>query len=169
MNDWIEWNGGQRPIAYGLMVEVKHRGGEIYQDYAGIQGSYCQYWDHVGFSGDIVAYRLLETTECKSKYADLLNVEGYEMLGDVLSRAFDQAASGKGAERHAQGELFENQPMQVIADMVGIGFPLGQAIKKIQESQRLPLDGAVRELLGAINYLAGAIIKLERDHAESTT
>lgn len=102
-------------------------------------------------------------------FCNILNVPGYEMLGDVLSRAFDQAASGKGAERHAQGELFENQPMQVIADMVGIGFPLGQAIKKMQESQRLPHEAAIRELLGSIVYIAGAIIKLERDHAESTT
>jgi hypothetical protein len=35
---------------------------------------------------------------------------------------------------------------------------LGQAIKKILESQRLPKGAAIHELLGAINYLAGAII-----------
>ena len=90
-----------------------------------------------------------------------LSAPGYDALGNVLLRAFEQAASGKGAERHAQGQAFDEQPMQTIAQLVGVGGPLFQAIKKAQESMRLPRDAAVRELLGAINYLAGAILHLE--------
>ncbi|HZZ05642.1 hypothetical protein [Paraburkholderia sp.] len=89
---------------------------------------------------------------------------GYDSLASVLRRAFDQAAKGKGAERHAQGAPFEAQPMQTISDLVGIGFVLGQAMKKAQEAQRLPHDAAVRELLGAINYIAGAVIFMEKNH-----
>lgn len=86
---------------------------------------------------------------------------GYESLQGVLQRALDQAQDGKGAERHADNKPFHEQPMQTIAAQVGIGFLTGQAIKKTQESQCLPAGRDVAELLGAINYLAGAIIFLE--------
>lgn len=89
---------------------------------------------------------------------------GYECLADVLDAALMQAASGKGAERHAGGHPFATQPMQEITRMVGIGFPLGQAMKKSQEAgtmaSRGQADAARRELLGAINYLAGAVLAL---------
>lgn len=96
----------------------------------------------------------------------MMNVKGYERLADVLERAFDQAATGKGAERHADNKTFHQQPMQQIADRRGVGFILGQADKKSEEAQgmanRGQVDAAVRELLGAIVYLAGAVIWLER-------
>lgn len=94
---------------------------------------------------------------------------GYQLLDDVLSRAYHQAAVGKGAERHANDKPFHEQPMQKIAERRGIGFILGQADKKSEEAQgmveRGERDAAVRELLGAIVYLAGAIIFLERQQA----
>ncbi|QMP19194.1 hypothetical protein [Pseudomonas phage Persinger] len=97
------------------------------------------------------------------------NVKGYEQLTNVLARAFNQAAVGKGAERHANDKPFHEQPMQKIAERRGIGFILGQADKKSEEAQgmaeRGERDAAVRELLGAINYLSGAIIFLERQQS----
>jgi hypothetical protein len=91
------------------------------------------------------------------------SLDGYRSLSDVLARAFDQAAAGKGAERHGQGQPFDEQPMQQLIRLYGIGFALGQAAKKAQEAQRLPtVERQVAELLGAINYLAGAVIALER-------
>ena len=86
----------------------------------------------------------------------------YASLSNVLRRAYDQASSGKGQERHGQDLPFAKQPMQLIQDLCGEGFALGQAMKKMQESQRLPHDAAIRELLGAINYIAGAIIHKEK-------
>ncbi len=94
---------------------------------------------------------------------DLFDIDGYESLASVLIRAYDQAAKGKGAERHAQGLSFDEQPMQQLIRLYGVGFALGQAAKKAQEAQRLPtVERQVAELLGAINYLAGAVIALER-------
>jgi hypothetical protein len=92
----------------------------------------------------------------------LMSVDGYECLKDVLVRAYDQASKGKGDERHAQGAAFENQPMQKIIELYGVGFALGQSAKKAQESMRLTKDRAIAELLGGINYLAGAIINMEK-------
>lgn len=99
--------------------------------------------------------------EKADKVPDLYDVPGYQCLASVLVRAHAQAASGKGSERHATGQPFEDQPMQQLIKLYGPGFALGQAAKKAQESQRLPRDRAVAELLGAINYLAGAVIALE--------
>lgn len=89
-------------------------------------------------------------------------VAGYEELSAVLLRAFEQAAKGKGKERHANGEPFHEQVMQTGAHRFGVGALLFQAFKKSEESQRLPHDRAVAELLGAIVYLAGAVIHMER-------
>lgn len=88
--------------------------------------------------------------------------DNYASLSNVLRLAYDQASSGKGQERHGQDLPFAKQPMQLIQDLCGEGFALGQAMKKMQESQRLPHDAAIRELLGAINYIAGAIIHKEK-------
>ena len=87
----------------------------------------------------------------------------YASLENVLHRALEQASAGKGAERHASGQAFEDQPMQTISRLVGSHHGLlYQAIKKAQESARLPTaERQVAELLGAINYLAGAVIYLE--------
>lgn len=98
-----------------------------------------------------------------------MNVEGYDSLRDVLTRAYAQAASGKGHERHAVAKPFDQQPMQELISLYGAGFALGQAAKKAQESQRLPAGRDVSELLGAINYLAGAVIALERSRQPVVT
>lgn len=88
----------------------------------------------------------------------------YASLGRILTRAYAQAATGKGAERHGQGQPFEDQPMQDLIRLYGVGFALGQAAKKSQESMRLPTkERKVAELLGAIVYISGAIISIEQD------
>jgi len=88
----------------------------------------------------------------------------YASLREVLDRAYQQASEGKGKERHG-GELpFEDQPMQILSEMLGSDKGLlFQAMKKIVESQRLDKEAAIEELLGAINYLAGAIIYKEQN------
>lgn len=62
-----------------------------------------------------------------------MNVHGYERLADVLQRAYDQAALGKGKERHANGKAFHKQPMQDLIRLHGVGFATGQASKKAGE------------------------------------
>jgi hypothetical protein len=89
----------------------------------------------------------------------------YGRLDDVLAAAKDQAAGGKGKERHADDQPFEAQPIQWIEEHFK-SFQLGQAVKKMHESQRLPKDAAINELLGAINYLAARVIFLQ-DHKTS--
>ena len=83
---------------------------------------------------------------------------GYESLASVLDEALAQAQSGKGKERHASGEAFEDQQICRLCREDGIGFATGQAKKKATESHRLEGEFGVKELLGAINYLAAAVI-----------
>ena len=107
-------------------------------------------------------------TRIDEKYNSLEEAEklsaDYASLSKVLRRAYDQAAIGKGAERHAKDLPFTQQPMQRLQELYGVGFALGQAGKKMQESMRLPHDAAIRELLGAINYIAGAVIHMEKEN-----
>lgn len=106
--------------------------------------------------------RLIEMFDDPVLVTNDMNIAGYESLANVLQRAYNQAAVGKGVERHsAAGEPFHEQVMQIGAAKFGHGSLLFQAFKKSEESQRLPHDRAVNELLGAINYLAGAVIALE--------
>lgn len=89
----------------------------------------------------------------------------YESLRNVLDEAFQQAESGKGAERHGNGLPFDEQPMQVISDLLDSdAFMVGQAMKKSQEAMRMEPEAARREYLGAICYLAGVIVRMDRNN-----
>jgi hypothetical protein len=88
----------------------------------------------------------------------------YAALDKVLQGAYDQASTGKGKERHADDEPFENQKICVINRWLSgspVAGALFQAVKKTVESSRLSGERAINELRGAINYLAAAIILLE--------
>ena len=118
-----------------------------------------------------VAYnddRCEKDAERYRKAADaLLNKkDSYSELKRVLEMAYNQAAEGKGKERHANGEKFEDQPIMTIAKGHGLGYQTGQAAKKLQEAHTLlKLRGkhaAIQEILGAINYAAAAVLLIEQ-------
>ena len=96
-----------------------------------------------------------------------LNVAGYEQLYRILKLAYDQAASGKGKERHSVGPVgfraWEDQPILANARQVGPGGPALQVMKKIQEAVTMAgngnFTGAKAETLGAVVY-AAAMFKL---------
>lgn len=96
----------------------------------------------------------------------------YTSLRSVLDEAYAQAATGKGKERHAGGQPFEDQPMQVISDMLGSNDGMAyQAIKKIREGL-----STLRYVLGAGQAKNGesardhynAIIRTIANRAERT-
>lgn len=81
----------------------------------------------------------------------------------VLNMAYHQAMSGKGKERHADDKPFLCQAWHAIVTALGdrgVGFLGGQAMKKMQESQRMDKEAAIRELIGAINYISMAVIEI---------
>lgn len=93
----------------------------------------------------------------------LIAAPGYERLVAVMKAAHDQAAHGKGKERHANDLPFHEQRMQSISHMVGSPDGMAyQVAKKMVEGLAMPEHHRkVAELYGAINYLAGIVIFLE--------
>lgn len=151
-NDWIprESESFSVPPPYEV-VEILTLGGSIESGPA----------NGFDWGGNVIAgYRPLAIGAADT---DFMNDPNYRTLVNVLALAWEQAAEGKGAERHGQDKPFHEQPMQRLIDIYGIGFSLGQAAKKMQEAQRMEKDAAVHELLGAINYIAGTVIYLESE------
>jgi hypothetical protein len=90
-------------------------------------------------------------------------------LRHQLVRAYKFAAEGKGQERHGNGRSWDAQPIMTLSRTHGPGFPMGQAAKKIEEATRLEPEAAVRELLGAIGYLAAAVQAIEEEELDGLT
>lgn len=95
-----------------------------------------------------------------------LSREHFELvLQDVIAQVF----TGKGEERHGHGKNFEEQPWKHITDNVGIGFVIGQAIKKLMELRTFQTEPSIsstawkREALGAIVYIVMGIMYNEPD------
>jgi len=92
--------------------------------------------------------------------------DGYQPLLEILVEALDQAQSGKGRIRHANNKPFLEQPIMAETHNLGLGFPLGQARKKLLESfgsvNNGDPDRAIADMLGAINYTAAAILAIRK-------
>lgn len=101
----------------------------------------------------------------KVRYKELERILSltYNELNRILHEAYNQASIGKGVERHGEDNQWEEQIICKIPQVVGTGFNEGQAIKKIIESHRLPKDMRIKELLGAIVYIASAIYVIEQE------
>lgn len=114
-------------------------------------------------------YSELEPTEETLDFVQAMSDEHhpYHHLARTLALAYEQAAKGKGKERHAsEGEPFHEQQIVRLGEWLGSNhFEIGQASKKGLESVRLPKERGMAELLGAINYLAAAHILRSREPA----
>jgi len=112
----------------------------------------------LGLRGEMDGEEVVKSIE------EAVSPAGYDDLWQVLHEAMMQSATGKGLERHGEvGVPFVNQPICTITRDVGLGFPLGQALKKVRESKRLSWPASLRELLGAIVYTAAAVIVGDED------
>ena len=99
----------------------------------------------------------------------LVAAPGYERLAAVLDEALQQAQDGKGRERHGfTAQTFEQQSIVALNELIGsIHGQAYQVAKKLIEATRLPPEHARRDLLGAINYAAAAVIQLDRQTGRS--
>jgi len=154
------------------------------EDYPLIYGKYAwtaegmYFKEHTENNLDLV--RLVRVSEADAKgllqRAMTATPSGpYAELRRVLDAAFDQSASGKGAERHAnhEAEAFQNQDIVAIPSRYGLTLagPGFQVEKKLREANRMLSRGehakAKHEILGAIVYSAAAYLlieKFERGH-----
>jgi len=86
-------------------------------------------------------------------------------LSKVAQNAVDQCLIGKGKERHGHNTSLQYQPIWQIAQNVGTGFPIGQAIKKLMELKIHEGKAWRKEAVGAIVYTMFAI--MWHDYIES--
>ena len=63
---WIEWNGGECPVADGVALDVKYRDG----DKLTIRYPEVYRWNHIGNRGDFVAYRLRKPEQSKPEFCE---------------------------------------------------------------------------------------------------
>ena len=90
-------------------------------------------------------------------------------LQEVFSDALAQATSGKGEQKHGLGKGFYDQQWVDVTKRHGLGFLTGQAVKKTNEAVSIPsLEMWEREMLGAINYLAMAILYKRIENMKAT-
>lgn len=61
---WIEWSGGECPVAAVTEVEIKFMDGDVWRNMGDPESLR---WSHDGFSSDIIAYRVVE--EAKEEFA----------------------------------------------------------------------------------------------------
>ena len=100
----------------------------------------------------------------------------YIELQRIMTLAYQQAASGKGKQRHAFGPVgfrpWDQQPILVNARQVGPGGPALQVMKKMQEATGMvgngQYDAALAEALGAMVY-AAAFYKLVEEMKSAAT
>jgi len=95
----------------------------------------------------------------KSKNAD----NPYLYLLEVFDMVYSRVAEGKGKERHANGERFENQLICTITRKHGHGFTRGQMEKKLDELRKFKnKQDEINEMLDIIAYgCADVIVMME--------
>ncbi|OGM09282.1 hypothetical protein A2Z67_05065 [Candidatus Woesebacteria bacterium RBG_13_36_22] len=89
----------------------------------------------------------------------------YQKLVDILGLAYERAAVGKGHQHHSHGESFEEQWIVRGTKVFGIGGPLFQSGKKLEQAMKMdkekyPVNDIINELLDVINYSAAGVLSL---------
>ncbi len=90
----------------------------------------------------------------------------YKCLLEVLEMAHRRASEGKGHDHHSHGEAFEDQWIIRGGKVFGLGGPLFQAGKKLEQVMKMtkenyPNENVINELLDVINYAAAGVILLK--------
>jgi GrpB-like predicted nucleotidyltransferase (UPF0157 family) len=105
---------------------------------------------------------------CPLSKTDVDSADPYFELNLVLQNAMKQASQGKGKERHANDNNYEDQVICIVGRLLK-DHPFGahayQVIKKTIEAGRLYKisrpEAAYNEMLGAINYAAAMNILIK--------
>lgn len=82
---WIAWGGGECPVVESSTVDIRFRGGSMYEAQDAARGLR---WDHIGCSADIIAYRIHKQPE--ATWGDVIKAHDAAMIRNVgnTSRVF---------------------------------------------------------------------------------
>lgn len=80
---WIRHRGGKCPVDAGVMVDVRHRDGEVFSGFEAVLDAPAGSWNHANHPGDIMAYKLHKPAE---RVTPAMPPEGYgEVVTETLS------------------------------------------------------------------------------------
>lgn len=130
---WIAWAGGECPVPFGTLVDVKHRDGDVYlKRPAGVTGGAGD-WSHTNDNGDIIAYRVSEQSGIAAG-AVPVNTDAPAIVGGGTA---DQNAPQPAS--HDELVLFDNLVLAAAEQgqfaKIGVGSTL-DLIKQVIEARR---------------------------------
>lgn len=119
---WIEWAGGECPVANHVVVDVKFRD-QIDPVLDGDPAENFR-WEHFGNSADIIAYRLHQPQDANSRAND------DRLLNDLASREVDTREKIAAAEADLNDCIGQTQEdyEAIRADILGIIHDAGSNI-----------------------------------------
>ena len=128
--------------------------------------------DETGSEG--CTYKVAIGDDSNWLYDDVIDevANTHASLERVFALAVEQSQSGKGADRHGNGQSFDDQPIFTLNRPLGTNHgALFQVLKKTTESAKLASTGRVdmakNELLGAMVYAAAAYLMLEETEGKN--
>lgn len=116
--EWIEWDGGERPVNRSAIIQPKFRTGKI------MPPVIADFWDwrHTSSDLDIIAYRIIpEGPPIRTESSDMLKVNRSQMSSVELSEStlldVFEKATGMGDLHDFTVELItENGPIKLCGD-----------------------------------------------------
>lgn len=125
---WIEWRGGESPVARGTMLDLRHRDGELTVGVsAGVMRNFGErdasssYWVNDNYEGDIIAYRLHKPEQEKPEPAQAEEAKPtIEQLAADYRNAKDFAEHKQKEADDAKGDAEVK-----LAEMVAAGKAIG--------------------------------------------
>lgn len=110
---WIEWKGGECPVADGTLVDVKYRDGEenigVPAMAISVAGrSRIDYvWGHIGSNSDITAYRLHQPQEWPEDRMDIVGRNGNDGLHYDDTHLGIKRPDGDGWVKYNAGDVVD--------------------------------------------------------------
>ena len=143
---WIEWNGGECPVADGALVACKIRTGKEWRNGKAIKADVLR-WSHTGSTADIIAYRLHKSEQAEPEFCEsvMRSIPEPESKPTIEQLATDYRNRNDFAgrlQKHADEAKADADAK--LAELVAAGEVIGLRVSPIAENianQKPPLQG----------------------------
>jgi len=147
---WIRHRGGKCPVEEGVMVDVRHRDGEVFSGFEAVLSAPAGSWNHANHPGDIMAYRLHKPAE---RVTPAMPPEGYgEVVTETLS-AVDGPFQWRDriTEIDATTQALTTERAELVQKLASEGFALiGRAVEPVEDYGNIQIGDLVSVVLSLI-------------------
>lgn len=114
---WIEWKGGEQPVEYGTLIDVKFRDGmEMFAAPVGVTTDdfprHVLDWSHDDRRGDIIAYRLRKPEQAEPQYCESVTRSIPEPTAPTLDQLLQDWRNADDYAQRKQAEADEAAAMR---------------------------------------------------------